>query len=269
MSECIPLKGEILKQVQSVELEILSVVTHFCDAHDIRYFLSSGTLLGAVRHNGFIPWDDDIDISMPRADFERFMSLHALLPREYECVATRFCDQYPIGIVKVRKNGTIMREPRMKNLNINHGIWIDIFPIDRVKNIERVKRRAKLVHLITMAISYKLGLESNVKLHTQIICRMLAYLEISRLDRIRTKIMTLEEKTDGEFFTNFVSNLGYKKLLFSESVLFPFSKVKFENDDYYAPAKPDQWLIQAYGEYWEFPPISEQVNRHKIMEIKT
>lgn len=267
MSKNIRLEGELLKQLQKVELGILCDVADFCDAHGIQYFLSSGTLLGAIRHKGFIPWDDDIDISMPRKDFEKFLSLRDQLPKELECVATRFTHQYPIGIVKIRKKGTVMKEPKMENLQINHGVWIDVFPIDRVDSIRFLKIRALCVNLLTTAIYYKLGLVADIKHSTRFVCKTLTHFGIERLDKLRTQVMSFEENTRGKYYTNFVSNLGYNKLLFSETVLFPLSQIEFENRMFSAPGDCDCWLKQAYGDYWQLPPAEEQVNRHKIVEI--
>ncbi len=268
MQELIELKGDLLKELQAVELQILSDVVKFCDEHQIAYCLTSGTLLGAVRHGGFIPWDDDIDISMPRADFERFLSMAEQLPDPYECVATRFNPQYPIGIVKVRKKGTVMKEPAMAKLNINHGVWIDIFPLDRVKDRDALPKRAKKVHVLTTVINHKLGVSSVKKSSTKLFCRVFGMFSVKALDRWRTKLMTAEEHTDGEYLTNFVSNLGYKNLLLHQDVYFPLKRMKFEHSEFSVPARSDIWLTAAYGDYMTPPPVNEQVNRHQIMELK-
>ncbi len=257
-----------LRKLHAVELQILTDVADFCDRHQIRYFLSSGTLLGAVRHQGFIPWDDDVDISMPRKDFDRFLSLASRLPEQYTCQASRFVPEYPIPIVKIRKKGTVMKEPAMADLPIEHGVWIDIFPIDRVSNVRRLPKRAHRIHLITTAIHYKLGISTPHKITTRLVCSMLSCLGLMRLDRLRTRFMTAEENTQGEFYTNFASNLGYRNLLFRSEVLFPLTKVEFEGRRFSAPADPDAWLKSAYGDYLKLPPPEERINRHKITELK-
>ncbi len=268
MQGLVELKGELLKQLQKTELQILSDVTQFCDQNGISYCLTSGTLLGAVRHKGFIPWDDDIDISMPRADFEKFLSMAKNLPDQYECVATRFNSDYPIGIVKVRKNGTVMKEPAMAHLNINHGVWIDIFPLDKVKNVEKLSKRAKKINILTTVINYKTASQKPKKLTTKMFCMVFSAFSVRTLDKWRTKIMTAEEKTDAKYLVNFVSNLGYKNLLFNEDVYFPFKKATFEGLEFSVPASPEKWLTSAYGDYMTPPPVDEQVNRHKILELK-
>lgn len=268
MNDCIRLEGDLLKRLQETELEILKVVTDFCDEKGIRYCLTSGTLLGAVRHNGFIPWDDDIDISMPRADYEKFLTYADDFIDGYEIVCTKLNNQYPIAIAKVRKCDTVMKEPSMAHLDINHGVWIDVFPLDRVKSTQRLKRRAHNFNLLTTVINYKLKVSNPKKIKTKFICMALGLLSIKELDKIRTRIMTAEECTDAKMYTSFASNLGPSRLLFDESVYFPAKKIKFETEIFYAPAKIDVWLTGAYGDYMSLPPENERVNRHKVMEIK-
>ena len=264
----IHLQGELLKKVQQTELSILKEVAEFCDNNNIRYCITSGTLLGAVRHGGFIPWDDVIDISMPRADYERFVSLADKFIGGYEIVCTKLNSQYPIAICKVRKCDTVMKEPSMAHLNINHGVWIDIFPLDKVKNIKKIKMRAYKFNLITTVINYKLGVSKPHKLSTKAFCAVLGTISIANLDKIRTKIMSSDENTDAQYYTSFASNLGPDKLLFAHDIYFPLKKIKFEKEMFYAPSNSEYWLSSAYGEYMVLPPEEERVNRHKIMEIK-
>ncbi len=268
MNGDIRLDGELLKRIQNTELSILKDVTDFCEKNNITYFITSGTLLGAVRHNGFIPWDDDVDISMPRSDYEKFLTYANDFIDGYEIVCTKLNNQYPIAIAKVRKCGTVMKEPSMAHLDINHGVWIDVFPLDKVKNEQKLKKRAHNFNLITTVINYKLKISIPTKTKTKLICMILGLLSVKRLDRIRTRIMTAEESSDAKMCTSFASNLGPRRLLFDETVYFPPKQVKFEDEMFYAPANSEQWLESAYGDYMTLPPKEERVNRHKIMEIK-
>ena len=268
MSQIIPLDGELLKQVQQTELTILKDVAAFCGEKNIRYCITSGTLLGAVRHDGFIPWDDDIDISMPRADYEKFLACADDFIDGYEIVSTKLNNKYPIAIAKVRKCGTVMKEPSMAHLDINHGVWIDVFPLDKVDNIENLSKRAHQFNLLTTVINYKLKVSVPKKISTKLFCTLLSVFSIAKLDKIRTKIMTSEENTTAKRYTSFASNLGPKKLLFGEDVYFPLKKVKFEGELFFAPAQCEKWLESAYGDYMTLPPENERINRHRILELK-
>lgn len=268
MGNQIRIEGELLHRLQQIELSILKDVADFCDENSIKYCISSGTLLGAVRHKGFIPWDDDVDISMPRADYERFVSLSKELPDCYEFVSTLTNPKYPLPISKVRKKGTVMMEPSMSHLDIEHGVWIDVFPLDRVKKVDKLKKRAYLMNLLTTAINQKLGAAKPNKKVTRIFCLFLGLFGVKTLDSWRTSVMTAEEKTDSTLLTNFASNLGPLNLLFDESVYFPLKKIQFEDYLFFAPNDANTWLTGAYGDYMTLPPPEKQVNRHAIMEIK-
>ena len=119
-----------LRKLQKIEADILQVVSKICDEEQIRYYLSSGTLLGAVRHQGFIPWDDDIDIMIPRPDYERFLRVASekLPPYLALCHYTKDCN-YPFRQAKVvDKRYQLVRE--IFSDNKAYDVWIDVFPLD-------------------------------------------------------------------------------------------------------------------------------------------
>lgn len=267
MSQGLKITGETLKKVQQTELDILKTVARFCDRHKITYFLSSGTLLGAVRHGGFIPWDDDVDISMPRADYEKFLSLADEFPAGFQVVSTRLNPNYPIAITKVRKDGTVMKEPSMAHLAINHGVWIDIFPIDKVADASRLPKRARLFNILNTVINYKLKCASPQKTATKLFCAVLSVLSVKTLDRMRTWVMCCDENKECGMTTSFASNLGSHRLLLDNGVYFPLRKIQFEDEVFSAPANAEKWLTNAYGDYMTLPPEEKQVNRHVVTEL--
>ena len=125
-----------LRKVQLVQLDIAKEVDRICKKHNIKYFLVGGTLIGAVRHKGFIPWDDDLDIGMLRSDYDKFFEIaQKELYKKYEIVDWKIDPYYPHPMAKVVKKGTIYRESKRRD-NGNHGIWIDIFPYDKVSTNE-------------------------------------------------------------------------------------------------------------------------------------
>lgn len=126
-------------QYKKIPLEILKEVTSFCESHQFRYSLAFGTLIGAIRHDGYIPWDDDIDIMMPRKDYEAFLST---FKSEYYSIADFKCDKnYPFPFVKIYDNRTVIKLTS-RNILRNFGLFIDVFPLDYVP--EDTKRREKL-----------------------------------------------------------------------------------------------------------------------------
>jgi lipopolysaccharide cholinephosphotransferase len=120
-----------LRDLQLVELSILREFVRVCEAHELRYYLAYGTLLGAVRHRGFIPWDDDIDVTMPRDDYNRFAKICAsdLRPGfEWQSYATE--EHYPHWFGKVIKTDTVFRQELTERLSFRQSVYIDVFPLD-------------------------------------------------------------------------------------------------------------------------------------------
>ena len=267
MAEYKSLDGNALDKLHEVQLHILKDVAQFCDENHITYCLSSGTLLGAVRHHGFIPWDDDVDIMMPRKDFEKFMEISDKLPEAYVCLSPRLNPEYPLSAMKVKKRGTVMIEPSQAHLNIDQGVWIDIFPLDRVSNIDKFPKRAYHYTVLDMVLLHKTRVCIQQKLRTRFFCKLLGVLGVRRLDKWRTRIMMKEEKTNGTKLVSLTDPIGWKKLLFDETVYFPLQKIKFEDMLFYVPAKYDEWLTSAYGDYMTPPPIEKRTSKHHITEI--
>src|SRR5690554_6444864 len=129
------MNNKILKEVQKIQLEILKEVDTICKNNNIKYHLFAGTLLGSVRHGGFIPWDDDIDIAMLRDDYEKFLIIAKKeISEKYHIQNINNEPNLSFTFTKIRKKETLFVEKSKIGLNINHGIFIDIFPLDRIDN---------------------------------------------------------------------------------------------------------------------------------------
>lgn len=125
------MKDKELREIQQQELEILTEFDRLCKLGGLKYYVIAGTLLGAVRHRGFIPWDDDIDVAMPRKDFERFAEVcQKHLSPEYFYQSDRTEGNYPFFFHKIRKNETFVDEPSLKRVKMHKGIYLDVFPLD-------------------------------------------------------------------------------------------------------------------------------------------
>ncbi len=130
-----------MNDIQKEELRILIEFDRICRKHNIKYSLSYGTLIGAIRHQGFIPWDDDIDVGMLREDYEVFLEKGQKLLQSDLFLQTCYTDpKYPQVYAKIRKNNTSFVETTVKNIQMHHGIYIDVFPFDyyndkRINNI--------------------------------------------------------------------------------------------------------------------------------------
>ena len=133
------MKKNELERLQKEEIDILNEIVRICDKNNIPYFLAAGTLLGAVRHSGFIPWDDDIDLFMLRDDYNKFIKCAINEINDNYFLQCHDTDKYYYSsFIKVRKNNTLMIEEENENRKIHRGIWVDIFPLDYVKDDSKI-----------------------------------------------------------------------------------------------------------------------------------
>lgn len=244
-----------LKDLQKVELEILLEVDRICKKNNIRYFLVSGTLLGAIRHKGFIPWDDDIDICMPIKDYNKFCSV---APKELN--SKYFLQNYQSDMIsmwfsKVRKNGTAAVEAGREKKTHHQGIWIDIFPLIGIKNdrkwIDNLKKRVdfakKLLKIKIDCIEENEKLPFYKKIHNLIPLSLIRMIS----GRIYKTAFKSHEDFDCCYYIWAENNIRarFKSELFDETI-----NVEFEGHMLPAPKKWDEYLKIVYGDYMTPPP---------------
>lgn len=260
-----------LKLLQEVELEILRFVHNFCIEHEIEYFLYAGTALGAVRHSGFIPWDDDVDIVMNRDNFDKFqVEWKRASPKGYFFQDPLIEKEIPINHVKIRKDNTIFLSEGEENYG-HKGIWLDIFVLDKVpsnrvsivfyrfrgmisqifKRKYPAKNKGKIIYYITKILTslpdelkWKIFLHSNEKL------KKYNYLE-------KNFCWILSNGCMDDLFLTFPCDV------FSEHI-----SIKFENHNFYINKNYDDTLRIQYGAYLKLPPLEERVCKHKLREFR-
>ena len=129
-------------ELKEIQLNLLNNIDHFCKSNGIQYFLAYGTLIGAIRHDGFIPWDDDIDIAMPRPDYDRFIKKFNAYSKDYQVEDYSITDNYPTPFAKVIDTRTEMRMTLYNQRS--SGVYIDVFPIDGIGNANQIKQTIRL-----------------------------------------------------------------------------------------------------------------------------
>jgi len=260
-----------IKRIQSVELEILKITVDILEKNNIRSFLVGGTCLGAIRHNGFIPWDDDIDIGLFREDYEKArIVLMRDLPKEYLYIDNRTNPENPYNFGKVKKRGTAFVQAGDEHLNIHHGIYIDLFPfddcadtIDKCINEMKTIKRYRLAADIANMNYYKGDVPRKFAQ------RCLIFLGHLLLDkrRIQNKIDKLCMRHLGQHSELVCSFLGQysTKDIFDRSVFGEGTFVEFENSFFRVPVKYDEYLSRVYGDYRKLPPLDKRVAPHDIL----
>lgn len=254
-------KSEI-NELQKIQLSMLKDFDAVCQKHRISYQLFSGTALGAVRHKGFIPWDDDIDVVMLREDYERFFdSASKELDSNKYYVQREFSEHWPMFFSKLRLNGTTYIEKyHSHDARIHQGIYIDIFPCDNLSDSRLMQKFQYIASKIVIAKSlYARGYETNstVKKCFMQFCRILPTEPFKRLCIRRNDSSSLKVHTffgGGKKFERSI----YLREWFEQSV-----KMRFEDSEFPVSAHYDEMLRVMYGDYMIMPTLEQRVcKRH-------
>ncbi len=258
------ISGNMLRRLQMTELEILLKVDDVCRKNNIKYFLVGGTLLGAVRHQGFIPWDDDLDIAMPRADYQKFVSLsNEALGELYHFQCIENDKDYWLLFGKVRKSGTIFAENRLKNIHTNKGIFIDIFPLDDGNEPDNFFQgiKIKMAKKIQDVMYYRRGvIAGDVSLQIKLLSNFSKIVSINKWMMIGQKIVSGRRKKS-QYYFNVGSNYDYKKQTILKEKYYPLKEMRFEGHDFFVPNDYDFVLKQIFGSnYMKLPEESKRVN---------
>lgn len=257
-----------IKKLKQIELKILEQFINICNKENLKYYVLGGTMLGAVRHKGFIPWDDDIDVGMPRDDYEKFLNVaQKYLPKEY-FLQTHVTDmEYPLNFAKIRNSNTTFIETSLNKCNINHGVFIDIFPLDYypTNNIKSIFFDIYNT-ILSFRISNVFNLENiNYPFYKKIIRKTISsilkiiYPNIKSALQKREKLFKLVRESS--LVINYCGAWGKKEMVpvewYGKGI-----EMQFENLTIKVPTYYDKWLTQVYGNYMQLPPKEKQIAHH-------
>ena len=243
-----------LRDLQLTELEILVEVDRICKANSITYMLDGGTLLGAIRHKGFIPWDDDIDIMMPISDYNRFIKCAKKELTDNFFLQNYETDNFHCFYAKVRKNNTTMREVNQFATNVHSGVWIDIFPVIGVKDNKKwIKSQKKKMELYK-----RLYYKATCTLPWEKLSFDKKLLRIIPSPIRRSVIHTLYKHlfVDPSKQSSCCTVWGEERIeaKFSSALIEETTDVLFEGRMFPAPEHWDAYLSVLYGDYMTPPP---------------
>lgn len=265
--------SEVLEQIHRCGQEILDEFVKICEQNNFRYYLIAGTLLGAVRHKGPIPWDDDVDVAMPRKDMEEFKKLMLARPEgeQYHVHCFENDPNFLWFLIRFMKRGTIYSIESFNNVDLRYKeLWLDIFPLDEIPKNSGLRHRfiAMRIGLMQHFVSIK-SRNSTAGMYTakKLVYHMLKPLSFKWLRSHTERLMCKWNGKGCKYYVSWASKYNYKKETMPKEWYEPVSKLIY-NDKYYAA--PHEWnkvLKQLYGDYMKLPPENERVG-HSPLELK-
>lgn len=248
-----------LDEVKKIELDLLRHFAQQCERNGLRYFLSAGTMLGAIRHKGFIPWDDDIDVTMPREDYERYWKLFGTINDCANISLTSYRDKSSIyPFFKLVDNRTIVFEQYVDK-RYSTGVWIDIFPIDGVPNEKLYKEndKAQKLYVIVTADPSR-GTSPIRKIAKRILKPLYSRKDIYDIAKRLDDAAAANPIVEGEPLGEVIWGYGIQEIMpyeFLDSI-----EVEFEGEHFRAPRIYDTYLTSLFGNYMTPPPENKRVS---------
>ena len=252
------------EEMKSLQLAMLIDVADYCEKHNIRYYLCGGTLLGCIRHQGYIPWDDDIDICMPRPDYNRFIRSYG--NTIYSVLCWENDHRYISTYAKVTDTRTYLEENSFWGLDI--GVNIDVFPVDGLprddKTIAKVVRKMKSLWGLVVCATVKDIKKRTVSKKIAIYIMRVFY----AIFHVKSKVVEYTIKQAQKYSFNqsekvatLVWGYGMKEVL-SKSTASTYIKSEFEGHMFNIPQNYNEYLSNVYGDFMELPPEEERVYKH-------
>lgn len=264
MADTVLIQKATLQEHQRALHIILEEFDRVCKALDIPYVLFAGTMLGAVRHQGFIPWDDDLDVLILREDYERFLAnAETVLDKQRFCLQKEYTEHWPMFFSKLRLNGTTCLEKyHPKDPQTHQGIYIDIFPCDNAAKSAFGRKVQFLASKIVISKSlYIRGYDTNSKLKklAMAICGVLPWRPFLDIVKGSQRKMDMVHVFLG-------GGANIKKSVFPKEYLQGSVKMDFEGGQYPVPNGYDPLLKILYGDYMTLPPEKERATKeHAIL----
>lgn len=248
-----------LDELKSIQLDLLQRTADFCEKNGLRYFLCGGTLIGAIRHKGYIPWDDDIDIAMPRPDYDRFIKTFNQPGNYYQVVNPDISSDYEYCFAKVHDTRTVFKE--LHYPGDAFGVYIDVFPADGVKNaaqIRKIQLLRKFLNTKRANYYHRTILKKSINTIGKLLLLPFSAHQIAMwMDNECRKYAIGSLPMAGVIANPFGPGEMVDKSVFDSDIY-----VDFEGRKFRAPIGYDTWLRSVYGDYMQLPPEEHRVTHH-------
>lgn len=256
-----------IEQIQKIESSILQEYMAFCESENLHYFVAYGSLLGTIRHKGFIPWDDDIDVMMPREDYEQLLKKGELIGGgRYKILSMSNCEEWPYLFAKCIDTFTEMEETTYKSGKI--GIYIDIFPIDGVPDNPFLRKTHMMflnfLHYLLITVQKKnlkgqTGIRTLVK---RLLYPLAKAIGTKNLLRIMNCIIKKNKFDQSEFVASQTINTYGMRECFEKDIFNDYEMMEFDGNLVRVPVGFEKYLTQIYGDFMKLPPEDKRVSHH-------
>jgi lipopolysaccharide cholinephosphotransferase len=266
-----------IKELQNLDLKIVINFKEICDKYDLKYYIIGGTLLGAIRHKGFIPWDDDIDLAMPRVDYEKFLELaEEELNPSYKINNFKTNPKYQYYITRIIDENNPIIEKRIGNDTKNAFVSIDIFPIDGAPNsrlLRKIYYTKVMYHRALMSLCYRDSIDKERKRSRgeKMILSILEKIPFEKLlnpnkqkkiiDSILKKQKISNSNNIGTIMGAYRTREIVPKFYFGEGKNYQFQDIYLNGPEFY-----DEYLTHMYGDYMVLPPKKERKTHFEFKE---
>ena len=258
---------KVLKKLQNIELEILKDFIKICEENNLEYFMVGGSSIGVVRHKGFIPWDDDIDVGLSRKDYDKFLKIaNEEYSDKYTVLNNDINPNFPLMNTRWGLKGTEYKTEDLKNIDGEFGIFLDIFCFDNISDDDNLMKKqgtkawfyGKLLVLsgVKKPVLYCYGVKKKILEFVFLLAHyFLKILPFSTRYYYKKalKYSTMYNNTETKRFAYMFDPQRYTSIINKDDV-YPTKKMKFEKIDVNVPNKVENYLSKRYGDYMTLPP---------------
>lgn len=266
--------AEEIREYQLAQLELMNMVDKLCSKLHLTYYIIGGTLLGAVRHQGFIPWDPDIDIAMPRDDYEKLREYFAQNDSKryfYQHYSTEKNHLPGHALIKIKDSHVIFKAKERFATRYD-GIYLDVFPLDNAplnkrlqeKQMKKIRTIKKLISLKSTKIFNKNG--ATVIFIKNLTSFLLSPLTFRYLNRKRDKVMRQYNGINNNYLVSMASHYSYWKQLMPSEIYGQPTRIEFEGLSLSAPAQISEYLTRIFGDYMKLPPEDSRWQIFNVFE---
>lgn len=264
------MKEMTLKEIQETELSLMAEFDRICEKEGFRYSLHGGTLLGAIRHKGFIPWDDDLDVFMPREDYEKFLDYCIEKETSFGMVSIKNDREYSLLFARIFDRNTIIKGEHL--IGLNHGVYIDITPFDYIgKDLNYLKNKRRLFCKTQYwglykrnPLSHFLGKKNILKdIRTLILYPFKYFISNKEIENRILKPFRKFNKENSDYVSQLVLIYAHR-IYYKKSVLDEYIKTDFEGHKFSITKEYDYLLKEMFGDYMQLPPEKDRQPAHEF-----